>query len=181
MTWVDWVIVIVMAASLVGGLSQGFFRVVCSLGGLLCGLVLGAWNYNRVATLLMPLVRVEAVADAIGFLLIALVVMGIAGILGGGLSKTMHRMGLGCLDRLAGGALGFLQGAVLVMLFVLVALAFFPHAQWLAEARLPRQFFGVCHLSSHMGPAELADRVKTGLKKLEEESPQWLHPGDGGV
>jgi hypothetical protein len=28
-----------------------------------------------------------------------------------------------------------------------------------------------------MDPAELAERVRQGLKALEEESPQWLRPG----
>ncbi len=64
----------------------------------------------------MPLVRIEPVADAIGFLLIALVVMGLAGIVGKILAKTVHQLGLGCLDRLAGAAFGFLQGVLLVTL-----------------------------------------------------------------
>ena len=110
MTWVDWAIVIVLAASVMGGLSQGFFRSVCSLCGLFLGLVLAAWNYGRVAALLMPMVRVEAIADAIGFLLIALLVMAMANLVGALLSKTIHGMGLGCLDRLAGGVFGLVAG-----------------------------------------------------------------------
>ena len=90
-------------------------------------------------------------------------------------------MGLGCLDRLAGAAFGFFQGALLVTLIVLVAVAFFPQEQWLADAKLPRLFFGACHLSTHMTPAELADRIRQGLKVLEHESPRWMHPGGHGV
>jgi membrane protein required for colicin V production len=82
MALVDWFIVIIIALAVLGGLQQGFFRSVCSLGGLLLGLVLAAWNYGRVAALLMPLVRIDAVADAIGFLLIALLVMAVTGLIG---------------------------------------------------------------------------------------------------
>jgi len=180
-TLVDWAIVIVMASAVIGGLSQGFFRSVCSLGGLFLGLVLAAWNYATIAALVKPLVRIDPVADTIGFLLIAVVVMGIAGIVGNTLSKTLHGIGLGCLDRLAGAAFGFFQGALLVTLCILVTLAFFPKAHWLAEGKLPKLFFGACHLSTHMSPTELAERVRKGLKTLEEESPRWLHPGDGPV
>jgi membrane protein required for colicin V production len=180
-TLVDWAIVIVMASAVLGGLSQGFFRSVCSLGGLFLGLVLAAWNYATVAALVKPLVRIEPVADTIGFLLIAILVMGIAGIVGNTLSKTIHGIGLGCLDRLAGAAFGFFQGALLVTLCILVTLAFFPKAHWLAEGKLPKLFFGACHLSTHMSPTDLAERVRQGLKTLEEESPRWLHPGDGPV
>jgi membrane protein required for colicin V production len=176
MTWIDWAIVIVIALSVLGGLKQGFFRSVCSLGGLLLGLVLAAWNYARVAALLMPLVRIEPVADTIGFVLIALLVMALAGILGTVLAKALHQIGLGCLDRLAGAAFGLFQGVLLVTLCILVAVAFYPKAHWLAEGKLPRQFFGACHLSTHMSPEELAKRVRQGLKTLEEESPSWMHP-----
>jgi membrane protein required for colicin V production len=176
-TWVDWAIVIFLVVSVLGGLQQGFFRSVCSLGGLVLGLVLAAWNYARVAALLRPLVHIEAVADTIGFLLIALVVMALAGILGSVLAKTLHQLGLGCLDRLAGGVFGLLQGALLVTLCILVAVAFFPTAHWLTEGKLPKQFFGACHLSTRVSPEYLAERVREGLRTLEEESPEWMHPG----
>ena len=179
MTWVDLAIVIVLVVSVLGGLSQGFLRSVCSLCGLIFGLLLAAWNYARVAALLLPMVRIEAVADAIGFLLIALLVMAVANIIGSIISKTVHRLGLGCLDRLAGGVFGFLQGALLITIGILVILAFFPKAHWLAEATLPKLFFGVCHLTTHVTPADLSDRVHHGLLLMEEHAPEWLHPPAG--
>jgi membrane protein required for colicin V production len=179
MTWVDWTIVIVLAASVLGGLAQGFFRSACSLCGLLFGLALAAWNYGHVAAVVRPLVRIDAVADTIGFLFIALVVMGAANLLGMTMTKTLNWMGLGCVDVLAGGVFGFLQGALLVMLCILVTVAFFPQARLLVNARLPRLFFGACHVSTHMSPAELAAKVRDGLRTLERESPEWMHPGNG--
>ncbi len=179
MGWVDWAIVIVLVAATIGGLAQGFFRAVCSLGGLALGLLLAAWNYGRVAAVFEPWMRIEAVADAIGFLLIALAVMAAANLAGAVAAKTLRQMGLGCLDRLAGGIFGFLQGALLVTLGILVIVAFFPQAHWLAEARLPRLFFGVCHLSTHLSPAQLAEKVRDGLRTLEQQSPQWMHPHNG--
>ena len=179
MTWIDWAILIVMVLSVLGGLKQGFFRSVFSLGGLLLGLALAAWNYARVAALLMPLVRMEPVANIIGFVLIALFVMALASVLGTVLAKIMHQIGLGCLDRLAGAAFGLFQGALLVTLGILAVVAFYPNAHWLAEGKLPRRFFGACQLSTHMSPEELAKRVRQGLKTLEEESPAWIHPHSG--
>jgi membrane protein required for colicin V production len=176
MTWIDWAILIVILLSVLAGLKQGFLRSFCSLAGLLLGLVLAAWNYARVAAFLRPLVRIEPVADTIGFVLIALFVMGLASLLGTVLAKALHTIGLGCLDRLAGAAFGLFQGALLVTLCIWAALAFYPKARWLADGKLPKHFFGACHLSTHMSPEELARRVRLGLKTLEEESPPWLHP-----
>jgi len=177
MALVDWAIVLVMVLTVLGGLTQGFFRSVFSLGGLVLGLVLASWNYRLIAALVQPMVRIEAVANAIGFLLIALIVMGLAGVAGKILSKVFHHMGLGCLDRLAGAVFGFFQGALLVTLVILAALAFFPKAQWLREAQLPRLFFGACHLSTEMSPADLAKLVQDELNALKNESPQWVRPG----
>jgi membrane protein required for colicin V production len=179
MATVDWAILIIMLLAVLGGLSQGFFRSVCALGGLVLGLVLAAWNYGRIAALLMPLFHIEPVADTFGFVFIALVVMGLAGLAGSIMAKTLHYLGLGCLDRIAGGVFGFLQGALLITLGILVIVAFYPEAHWLAEAKLPKMFFGACRVSTHMSPAELAEKVRHGLQTLEDESPKWLHPDHG--
>ena len=179
MELVDWAIVIIMVVAVIGGLTQGFFRSVCSLGGLVLGLAIAAWNYGHVAALLMPVIRIRAVADTIAFLLIALLVMALIGVIGNVLAKAFKLLGLGWLDGLAGGIFGFFQGVLMVTLGILVIVAFFPQAHWLAEARLPRMFFGATHLSSQMTPAELGDRIRQGLRTLEEESPQWMHPNHG--
>jgi hypothetical protein len=84
--------------------------------------------------LVFPMVRIKPVANAIGFLLIALDCDGVGRALPVMLlSRTFHYMGLGCLDRLAGAAFGFFKGALLVTLVILVTVAFFPNAHWLAR------------------------------------------------
>lgn len=179
MTWVDWAIVIVVLSSVIGGVMQGFFRTACSLVGLILGLSLASWNYGRVASIFLPLVRVPAIADAIGFFLIALLVMALANIIGTLLGKLFAGIGLGCLDMIGGGVLGFFQGAVLVTLGIVVGLAFFPQAQWLENSRLARQFFGACQVATQMSPEELAEKVRAGLRLLEQETTPLMHPGDG--
>jgi len=181
MAWVDWAILIVLSVSILGGLAQGFFRSACSLGGLILGLLLAAWNYSHVALMFLPMVRIEPIGNTLAFLLIVIVVTAVANLAGTLISKTVHKMGLGCLDRLAGAAFGFLQGALLITLCILVIVAFFPKTHLLSDARLPPFFFGACHLSTHMSPAELAERVRDGLSTLERESPQWMHPDNGGL
>jgi len=180
MQWVDWAILFLLALSVLGGLAQGFFRSVCALGGLLLGLAVAAWNYARLAAVILPVVRIKPVANAIAFLLIAFMVMALAALIGKLLFKAFHHLGLGCIDRLAGAVFGFFQGVLLVTLIVLVAVAFFPEAHWLAEARMPKMFFGACHLSTRMTPIELSERIRQGLKILEKDSPKWMHPNVHG-
>ena len=177
MTLVDWVVIGILVCAVVGGLMEGFFRSVCGLLGVVLGLVIAAWNYQRVASFVFPVVRIPAVANTIGFLLIALLVMGLIGLVGNLLAKAFRLLGLGWLDGLAGAVFGFFQGVLLIVIGMLVVVAFFPQARWLAEARVPRMFFGACHVSANVTPAELGQRVRSGLRAWEMESPQWMHPG----
>jgi membrane protein required for colicin V production len=174
-TLVDWIIVAVLAGAVLGGIARGFFRSAFSLAGLIAGLALASWNYWRLAAVLKPLVHSIEVANAIAFLVIALLVMLIAAITGGVLAKVFEKVGLGCLDRLAGAVFGFIEGLVLVTICILVTVAFFPQTQWLTEARLPRYFFGALHVSTHVTPSRLADRLRAELRTLEAESQQWMH------
>jgi membrane protein required for colicin V production len=179
MTWVDWIIVLAIASSVLSGLSQGFLRTASSLIGLLFGLAIAEWNYPRVGALFKPFIKIVEVADVIAFLLIAVLVMAIAAMVGAFLSKVFHKIGLGWLDSLIGAAFGLLQGVLLVTIVILVTVAFFPDAHWLMNAKLPKHFFGICHLSTRISPEELATRVRMGLKFLQEETPAWLHSHSG--
>lgn len=176
MTIVDWTVIAILAISILSGLAQGFFRSICGLGGLILGLAVAAWNYHPLAALLDRFIRIEAVSNAIAFALILIVVLLVTALIGNVLAKTFKLIGLGWLDALAGAAFGLLQGTIIVTILILVVVAFFPQTRWIADARLPRQFFGAAHLGSHITPAELGDRIRDGLKQWEIESPKWLHP-----
>jgi membrane protein required for colicin V production len=176
MTLVDWIIVGILAASVIAGIAQGFLRSAFSLGGLILGLVLAAWNYEKIAVVAKKLVLNEEVANAIGFLVIAVLVMIVAAVTGNMLSKLFQKIGLGCLDSMAGAVFGFFQGALFVTVCILVTVAFFPETEWLTQSRLPRYFFGACHLSTNISPEGLAKLVREDLHRLENESPRWMHP-----
>ena len=175
MTWIDWLIVIAMICAIVGGVRQGFLRSVCSLGGLFFGLVLAAWNYEAAAQFFLPLVRYEAAASVLGFLLIVFVVTALANLLGWLSHRTAHTVGLGCLDSLLGAAFGFFQGWLTVTIVILLAAAFFPHAHWLYKGSLPHYFFGSCHFGAQLSPAALADRIREGLAYVQQQAPAWMH------
>ena len=77
-------------------------------------------------------------------------------------------MGLGCLDRLAGGVFGLLQGVVLVTLVHPGDCGVLSGGALARGCQAAQVFFGVCHLSTHVSPAELAERVREGLQSLEQ-------------
>ena len=175
LTLVDWIIVILLAGSVLAGLARGFFRSVFSLAGLIAGVALASWNYWRVASLLKRFIHSVEIADAVAFLIIAFLVMAVAAILGSLFAKFFEKVGLGCLDRFAGALFGFVEGLVFVTLCILVTVAFFPQTAWLTEARLPRYFFGALHVSIQVTPSRLGERVRKELTTLETKSQQWMN------
>lgn len=175
LTLVDWIIVVVLAGSVLAGLARGFFRSVFSLAGLIAGVALASWNYWRLAGVLKRFIHSVEIADAVAFLTIALLVIAVAAILGWLLAKLFEKVGLGCLDRMAGALFGFVEGLVFVTICILVTVAFFPQTAWLTEARLPRYFFGALHVSIQVTPSRLGERVRKELNTLETKSQEWMN------
>ncbi|HUB52671.1 MAG TPA: CvpA family protein [Terracidiphilus sp.] len=179
MTWIDWAILVVLLGAIIGGLAQGFLRTACSLIGLLMGLSLASYNYRLVANSLLQIIHSEATSNIVAFILIAVLVMAACNVLGNMLAKTMEWMGLGCLDMILGGLLGFAQGFAIVTITLLAIVAFFPKTQWIAGAKLPPYFFGACRVSTHMTAAELGDKVSEGIRTLEIETKSLLQQKNG--
>jgi membrane protein required for colicin V production len=171
----DWIIIAMLAGSVLTGLLQGLVRSVFAAAGLIGGLILAAWNYQSIGLPLTRTVQDPQLANAIGFLIILITVLLLGVLLGSFLSHLLHEMGLGCLDRIAGALFGLAQGILVITVGILITLAFYPTQKWLADSRLPPYFFRVCHLSTHVTPNGLAQKVQGELKILEEASPDWMH------
>lgn len=176
MNLVDLAIVIFLIISVIVGLVQGFVRSLGGLAGLVLGLALACWNYRKFAAMLLPVVRSQAVANAIGFVIIALAIMVILGFVGAVLAKALRFLGLGWLDMMGGAALGLLEGAGIVIVCIIVSIAFFPKAHWMAESSLTPMFFSLCDQVMEMSPGDMAKRVRDGMVEIQAHAPHLLEP-----
>jgi len=176
MNVVDIVILLLLVLSALAGYRSGLIQSVVSLLGLIAGIAVASWHYKRFGAELEPMVHSRALADAIWFCLIAIAVMLVAGVLGMLLKGLVHGIGLGWLDKGLGLLFGILRGALLATLCIVVLAAFFPDTTWLGQARLSRYFLGSVHLTTRMTPKELKEKIWNGLKVLEQDAPEWLHP-----
>lgn len=181
MDWMDVVILAVLAAGVFVGMVQGFLRTVCSLLGLVLGVLLASWNYASLAVVLKQGIKFESISDALAFVLIAAGVMIVANLAGMTLKKFSRWMGLGFLDTVAGAFAGLLQGALVVTVCILVTVAFFPQTEWLTDAKFPQLFFKACSLDPRTSPEELSAKVKEEMRRLKNEMPQWTHQKNGGA
>lgn len=180
MTLFDWFIVVIILLSTILAASQGLLLEVISLVALVLGLWLAFWNYGVLAAPLARLIHSQPVADALGFLLIALGVMLVIGLIGRAVSKVVHTVGLGGLDSLLGAIFGIIRGGFLVVIAIIAIAAFMPNATWMNGSKLAPYFLSAANKFSAGAPAELQHRIKEGVAAIEKDRPVWiqlhLHP-----
>ncbi|MBW4028235.1 MAG: CvpA family protein [Acidobacteria bacterium] len=164
--WFDWLLVGILVYSTVAAFVRGFFREVFSLVGIVAGILLASWNYRLAAAELIRLLGGHistAVADVIGFLAIALIVMVGCGLVGKVLAKTAKTVGLGFLDRLLGAAFGFARGCLLGVAVMMAAAAFVPGEAYLSDSPLSSCFLAGAHAVSFVVPANLEKQIRLGV------------------
>jgi membrane protein required for colicin V production len=163
----DWFIIAIIVISMFVAAAQGFLLEVVSLAGLIFGLLLAFWNYRVLAVPFSHVIHSEQVSGALAFLLIALGVMIIVGLLGRLISRMAHLAGLGGLDRLLGAIFGIVRGGVLVVIAIIAIVAFYPHSTWMKGSKLAPWFLSAANHISAGAPAELRLKIQEGVAAIE--------------
>jgi membrane protein required for colicin V production len=177
MNLADLLIVAVLVASVVSAFIKGFFVEVFSLAGVILGLFVAAANYAAFAPWLLRVVQNREAANLIAFVLIALLVMLLAGLAGRMLRGLVRQVGLGIVDRLLGAGFGLVKGCLVVTLVLMGVVAFLPRQSWLVSSRLAPVFLTAAHGGSHVVPFALGQEIRQGLEALRIAQPNWLKPG----
>ncbi|MBN2365019.1 MAG: CvpA family protein, partial [Calditrichaeota bacterium] len=120
----------------VWGIWKGFFREVLGFVGILAGIfvaIIGFGTLSRFLHRSIPDVP-STIWVFVSFIALFASVYILSRLLAGFLSKFSSMIFLGWLNRLLGGVIGFLKGAVFISLFLLL-LGFFPFQDVLNKAR----------------------------------------------
>jgi membrane protein required for colicin V production len=176
MNLADLLIVIVLVVSVVSAFVKGFFVEVFSLVGVVLGLFIAAANYGGFAPWVLRVVHNREAANLISFLLIAFLVMLVAGLVGRLLRGLFRGVGLGIVDRLLGAVFGLVKGCVVVTLVLMAIVAFLPRQDWLGNSRLAPVFLTAAHGGSQVVPFALGEEIRQGLQALRIGQPDWLKP-----
>lgn len=169
MSLLDWVIVIILIVSTLAAARSGLMVEIFSLGGLIVGLLLACWHYQHLVPWMMGRHMDLQVAKVVSFLVIAVGVMILAGILGRILRWSVHAVGLGWLDRTAGAVFGLIKGAVLVVVMIVALLAFLPKTPLVRNSHLAPDFLSAAHSVAGVSPAELSGEIHNGITILQQE------------
>jgi membrane protein required for colicin V production len=124
--WLDLVLITAIGYSTYSGYKNGFIRELVSIAAVILAIPLAGIFYDDMFPKVEPIVRNEDLAALVSFIAI------MGGVIIGGqvaahlLKRTAEILNLGILDRVAGGAFGFLK-AVFIAQALLVALVTFPN------------------------------------------------------
>jgi membrane protein required for colicin V production len=137
MTVFDLFVLALMGASVISGALRGLARALVTGIGLLIGLVFAARGYAAVGAALRAFGFIEstALANACGFLCIVLLALAGGFIAGRFLRGNLRRAHLGWIDRVLGGAFGFVRGIAVCSIFYLALTAFPVRLNSVEEAR----------------------------------------------
>jgi membrane protein required for colicin V production len=169
MTAADWVIVIVIVASVLQAAISGFFHEAFGITGLVVGYLLAAWNYQRLAARYAPYLKSMWLGEIVAFLIIFLAVAFVAGVAGRIVRHIVKEAGLSFVDRVLGGALGLLRGILLVAVVLVSMAAFTPTSTSLEGSELAPYFLVVGRAAIWAAPSELRTRFYQGLDLLRRE------------
>jgi membrane protein required for colicin V production len=174
MTPFDWLLLAPLVYSTVQAFLRGLVRELFSLFGLIAGVLLAAWNYGRLASLLGAVISNPAVANVVSFLLIAIGIMIVATIVGRLIHATAHAVGLGFFNRLGGAAFGLLRGCLIGVAVLMAISAFLPETAWVKNSRLAPYFLAGAHAVSFVVPHDLEQLILDGAAQIKHNAPDWI-------
>jgi membrane protein required for colicin V production len=124
MNWLSILIIVAIASLAIAGLRQGMVRAAFGIAGLIVGIALAGRYYDELAALLF---RSGADwANILGYAMIAVATLVVAGIIGFFLSKLVNFAALGWLDKLVGLILGILIASLLCASILAIVLKYYP-------------------------------------------------------
>ena len=156
----DFVILGIIAISMLLGLLRGAVKEVLSLAAWIVAFIAGQ-SFAPLAANWMPVfVSNPSLRYLGGFFLVFVVVMALAMLLSLLLSESVKALGLGLLDRLAGVFFGGLRGMVIVTILVLLAgLTEFPKSDSWRQSMLSSAFQSLAVAVKPWLPADLASHI----------------------
>lgn len=111
MNWLDIVIIVVLALSVLGGLTRGFIGTVLGLAGLILGVYLAGRYYVAFGNWL-PIAN-TSIANVVAFVIILVGIIVLAGIVAFFLRRLISLVMLGWADKLLGAVCGLILGGLL--------------------------------------------------------------------
>ena len=164
MNWIDLVLLLLVATSVISGLKQGFSRTGAGFLAVLAAFFIAAWVYP---------------AEPARFLIVFVAIIIAGGIAAHLAGRWLRSLDLEWLDRPLGAAFGAVNGALVGTFLILALMLFGPKAprQALAESHFaPYAMDAACAIAEAV-PDEMRYGIRQSYEKLQKSiPPKYRHP-----
>jgi membrane protein required for colicin V production len=181
MNWLDIVLLIVLAGSVLSSLRKGLTREIIGLVSVVLALIFGVWFYGMAGAILLPYVSSRWVANLGGFAMVFIAVMLTGSVVSFVVGKVLKVSGLSWVDRLLGAAFGALRALLIATAMLTALMAFAPAGKppaAVVDSKLAPYVVDASRLCAAMAPHEL----KEGFRRTYEQvRSAWNNALDHGI
>ena len=183
MTWVDLVVLGVLALSALLAFLRGFVREVLGIGAWVGAVLVAIWALPYARPRVREWLGAPDLVDPVAFGVVFLVVLLILLLLSSWIGALVRRSVLGSLDRTLGLVFGLVRGAALVVIAYIAAGMVIPVDRWpdpvLRARSLPLTFEGANWAVSQL-PAEYRPRLYPPPPGRQATAAALLHTSPQG-
>ena len=168
LTLLDWVVLLVLVASIISSLLKGFAREAISLASVIVGLLLASWFYPFLGPFFSTYVKTRDIASLLGFTTIffGCIVSGI--LISYFANRILRAANLQWFDRLLGVAFGLIRGWLIGAGLFLMLTAFPVKLQSVKEAKLSPYLLAGARAMALITPKMLRAKFLEGYRKVEK-------------
>lgn len=167
MNWLDITLIVILFVALVMGIVRGLVRQVIGIAAVIAGLVLAVLYYRGVGRALDSFIHNSLFSDFLGFILVFGAVVAAGSVLGYLLTKAMKGP-LALVNRLSGGAFGFIKGVLICGVLVFALTTFQVARPALATSRLAPVCFSITRAAVNLIPKEVRDKFESSYKEIRK-------------
>lgn len=181
----DIILVVLIGLSAIMGIVKGLVRESVTLGSAILGLIVAGAQYTRLADAIEPQMRSREMALLVSFLSIFTAILLIGVFMAVLVSKILKDVGRNWVDRLLGGLLGFVRGAVAALVVVFALVAFPVRVETVTHSRLAIRLLEPAAYAAYLVPPDVQHRFLEGRTRcggsgtrLEQEGLQPTNTTD---
>ncbi|HYP13078.1 MAG TPA: CvpA family protein [Bryobacteraceae bacterium] len=170
MNWIDWLMLCFLFGSVVVGFTEGFVRSLIGFVALIAAFLCAAWFYGSAAEWFSAFVKSQPLANLLGFAAIFTLVSCGGALLGWLINRLLRVVGLGWLDRVAGGGFGLVRGVLTIGIVALLATSLFPShvPKAVAQSQLAPYVWKTSDVLAELTPYPLRSGFEESYRELSE-------------
>lgn len=180
MNWLDIVLLVILAASMLMSLRKGLSREIIGLVAVILAIVLGVWFYGMAGALFEPYLSSTAAAHFAGFVVVFGAVLLLGALVSTIVGKFLKATGLSIFDHVLGALFGLARGVLIGIALIMGIMAFSTSGtppSSVVESRTAPYVVDAARLIASMAPHELREGFRRSYAQVKSAWEKTLEDG----